>query len=165
MSDFDDDSNSVLGWIVGVTLAVLLVIWGVCSVAERARDSGWESAHAPHPTPVAEKLSGTPVSVCIQTDSRGDKDLWERDGGTGQKVGTLFSGSRADTIRESATAYLITSPRDGSVGWINKKYVTQVVKQGPCLDGEGGSGSAGPNCVDGIRCGNTCIARNKKCHK
>jgi hypothetical protein len=162
-TDSDSDSKSFLGWFLGVVLVLMVVIWGVCSVVERAGKSA--VARAPGPTPVAEKLSGTPASVCIQTDSRGDKDIWERDGGTGQKVGTLFEGSRADTIRESATAYLITSPRDGSVGWINKKYVTGVVKESPCLDGGVGSGSSGPTCVDGIRCGNTCIARNKKCHK
>src|SRR5262245_13746785 len=139
MSDYDTDPNadskSFLGWFLGVVLGLMVVIWGVCSVAERARE-GKAAAQPPARTPVVDMKSGTPVSVCIQMDFGSGRDVWELDGGTGQKVGRLESGSRADAMRESATAYLITSPRDGSVGWINKKYVSEVVKEGACLDGQ-----------------------------
>jgi hypothetical protein len=44
-------------------------------------------------------------------------------------VGHLLVGSRAVIMNETADAYQVQSPADGSVGWISKIQVARVLKQ------------------------------------
>jgi hypothetical protein len=131
------------GRLIVLGLVVLFAVWIYALTSGKTSHQPAQASVSFSPAPPV-KLAGCQPHIEVHNAAHWAKELgtseasvqathrinlWSTPSGPKRAVGHLLVGSRAAIVNETADAYQVQSPADGTVGWISKIQVARVLRQ------------------------------------